>query len=468
MFFPHLKVKIMKHKILITLFLISIFSCKKQIEQMDSIDSIQAGYLSNVKTYLKDSLRGSDYASIDFTHGSLSKQKDGWYLRLKWLHKTIDGDFLLLQTDSLGNCIQGRIIHLDKDGNSDQSVFNGNISIESLNRILLINSFISNGYVQALHPLIFSGITTNSSNVEPFLIPAPVYQALPEVVVVGYIPSKGSGLTYGELMSFESMFNFGYGYGYSSPGGGSASSGGGSGSGNSGGNSGIYSPIGGGGGGGIQPSQDVRINYETSTWLPAINIHSYMNCFAAIPDAGAQCSVTIYTDLPVNDDPTMIFNFNTGAVGHSFLQLTKSGSGQSVTQVIGFTATKPFQAMISPGAVPSKIVDNQGHKYNASLRMNITPAQLSTEISTIETLSSSQYDIINYNCVNFSVQVLNAIRLTNPLVVPLMQIPGATPLSSTPEGLYVLLSRMKEGGPEALNILTDEILWSGSSHGACN
>jgi hypothetical protein len=457
----------MKHKILITLFLISIFSCKKQVEQRDSIDSIQAGYLTNVKTYLKDSLTGNDYASIDFTHGSISKQKNGSFLRLAWLHKTIDRDFLLLQTDSLGNCTQGRIIHLEKDSNSDGSVFDGNISVESLNRIPLINSSISNGYIQTFHPLLFSGITANSTNLEPLLIPAPVYQVLPEVVVVGYIPSNGGGLTYSELMSFESMFNFGYGYGYSSPGGGSGSSGGGSGSGNGGGNSGVYSPIG-GGGAGIQPSKNVTINYETSTWLPAINIHSYMNCFTAIPDAGAQCSVTIYTDLPVNDDPTMIFNSNTGAVGHSFLQLTKSGSGQSVTQVIGFTATKPFQAMISPGAVPSKIVDNQGHKYNASLKMNITPAQLSTEISTIETLSSSQYDIINYNCVNFSVQVLNAIRPTNPLVVSPMQVPGATPLSSTPEGLYVLLSRMKEAGPEALNILTDEILWSGTSHGPCN
>jgi hypothetical protein len=101
--------------------------------------------------------------------------------------------------------------------------------------------------------------------------------------------------------------------------------------------------------------------------------------------------------------------------------------------------------------------------------MNITPAQLATEISTIETLSGTPYDLVNYNCVNFSVGVINAIRPGNPLIVPPMVVPGAMPLSNTPEGLYVLLSRMKAaGGTDALNIVTDEVMFAPNSHGACN
>ena len=103
------------------------------------------------------------------------------------------------------------------------------------------------------------------------------------------------------------------------------------------------------------------------------------------------------------------------------------------------------------------------------LRRNITPAQLATEISTIESLSGTPYDLVNYNCVNFSVAVLNAIRPGNLLVVPPMQQPGTTPLSSTPEGLYVLFSRLKEaGGVDANNIVLGQVSFAGASHGECN
>jgi hypothetical protein len=141
-----------------------------------------------------------------------------------------------------------------------------------------------------------------------------------------------------------------------------------------------------------------------------------------------------------------------------------------VTQIIGFTAAKPFQAIVSPAPVPGKMVDNAGHKYNSSLTMNISTGQLNSEILEIAYLSGIiQYSIENYNCVDFALQVVNAIRGTNPLSIPKYQIPGQPGISNTPEGLYKLLSNMKAaGGPEAKNILTDAVLTAGISHGPCN
>ena len=140
-----------------------------------------------------------------------------------------------------------------------------------------------------------------------------------------------------------------------------------------------------------------------------------------------------------------------------------------VTRGTMTVALRPAGSLAASAAVTSKIVDNQGHKYNASLTMNITPAQLATEIHTIEALSGTQYDLINYNCVNFSVAVMNAIRSTNPLVVPPMVSPEGTSLSNTPEGLYVALSRLKEaGGTDAPNIALDVVNFAGNSHGPCN
>jgi hypothetical protein len=461
----------MKKVFYIILWATLFFSCKKQNPVINSGDIVSEEYLGKIKAFLKDSLSASDYGRLDFTHGVLSKQKHCWYLRLGWLHKKPERDFVLLQSDSLGNCKIGHIIQLDRDSSNDQAQFNGQIEVLSLSGKLVTHSIISNGFVQTLHPRLFSYTTSNDLAAEPLLLPTPTqmgpyYEDLPEVIVVGYISTNGgSSVTFNELLSFESLINLGYGS--SNPGPGTST-----GSGNPGGSGGsaVYSPISGGTGNGIQQSQDLIINYESSASLPGINIESYMQCFNNIADAGAECSLSLLVDLPVNDNPYVIFNWNSGAVGHSFLKLTKSGGGQSISQIIGFAPTKPFQALLSTTPVAGKIVDNAGHKYNASLTMPISPSQLNTAIQSIEKNSSAPYDIVNFNCVNFSVQVLNALRPTNPLSVPLLEIPGtAASLSSTPEGLYILLSRMKAaGGPEATNIITDDILFAGGSHGACN
>jgi len=241
----------------------------------------------------------------------------------------------------------------------------------------------------------------------------------------------------------------------------------------SGGNSffGIYSPIGGGSSPGLQTSADITINFESSSYSPGIDVSSYLKCFSTLPDAGAYCSVTIYCDLPVNDDPSIIFNWYTGATGHVFLQLTKTNIDKTITQYLGFQPQKPLQSMTASLPVASKIVDNGGHKWNAALTMPISADQLNSIITKIIFLSSiMSYSITEYNCVDFALQVINTVRGVNPLVIPGYQIPGQpASLSNTPEGLYRLLDAMKaRGGPESKNILTGEVLHAGMSHGPCN
>jgi uncharacterized membrane protein YgcG len=457
----------MKKFLYIILFSVILFSCKKQTEQAASADYIPVDYLTSVKVYLRKNLSPSDYANLDFASVILSKQQTKWYLKFGFTAKKSEPDFLLLQTDSLGHCNQGKIIQLKKDetGNNP-SLFNGSISMETLNHQLLLSSRVTGGYIEALHPIKFSKLTVNSegvSTIETNIIPV-YYDELPEVVVVGYIPS-GGGISYSDLMSFASMLNNG---------GGSSGSGNGPGSGGSGSYSGMYSPLGGGSSGGSGSpggNNNLLINYESSIYKPGINVAAYMKCFSTIADAGSQCSVTIFTDLPVNNDPSEMFNWYTGDTGHAFLQLTKTNGTQSVTQIVGFTAQKPLQAIGAPNPVASKIVDNTGHKYNAYLAMNITPSQLNSEIQEIEFLSGIMpYSIQDYNCVDFALQVVNTIRGINPLIIPKYQIPGQPAgISNTPEGLYKILNNMKAaGGPEAKNILTGAVLNAGNSHGACN
>ena len=452
----------MKKYIYTAVLFVVLFSCKKQSEQLvpqPPSPIVPPGYITNVNAYLKSNLTGNDYTTLDFGNIVLSAQQDGWFLKVGLRNKKITTDFVLLQTDSFGNCSNGKFIHIKRDS-SDLTVFNGSITVESLHRVTAKRQIIANSAMQ-LECEGGQDVEELSEDGGCDVIPA-CDNCLPEVVVVGYLPSGGGGgggTTYSDYLNLSALVN---GSSYSS----------GTSNGNTGTTSGVYSPVVGGGnpGGASNPvrvSPNITITYDQTSTKPGIDVSAFMKCFSTIPDAGAECSVTILDDLPVNDNPSYIFNILSGATGHTFLQLTKTNGTQSVTQIIGFTTSKPLAVLGLP--VAGKIVDNTGHKYNASLTMNITPAQLTTEIQTINTLGSNQkYDIWEYNCVNYAVNILNAVRPGNPLQVIQLNDVTSGDSYSTPQGLYLTLDQMKQAnGPEAKNITVDVVKNAGTSHGAC-
>lgn len=442
----------MKHFVCVILCACVFFSCSKQQADKKISPEIPSAYLANAEAYLKTNLSSFDYASIDFSKTNISRGENICWLQFGFKDMDATKDFIVLQTDTLGKCVSGRIIHLEKDvpGNS---VFNGKLGVQSLSHQQIISSAIANGYVAALHPRKFATVTTNG---EPSvnLLPSPV-QELPEVIVVGYTSTVGAKTVYKDYISFQQIIN-----------------GGSSQTGTIGGLSGTYSSIGSSAGGlGLPSLNTLQVNYETSFSKPGIDVAAYMKCFSAVPDAGAECTISIFTDLPVNNDPSIFFDWMTGATGHCFLQLTKATGMQSVTQIIGFTAQKPFAAITQEASVAGKLVDNTGHKYNAYLTMDISLAQLRAAINEIQFLAGAMaYNIAKYNCVDFALQVMNTIRGVNPLIIPKFQIPGQTfSASNTPEGLYRLLQSMQAAaGPESKNISVGGVLHAGTSHGPCN
>src|ERR1700680_2414490 len=123
----------MKKFLYVMLFSFILFSCKKESKQPAPSDYIPADYLVKVKYYLQKNLSSGDYASLDYTSIRLSRQSVYWYFKLGFAGKKAEKDFLLLQTDSLGNCGQGMIIDLTKDETGNNPfLFNGSVSMESL------------------------------------------------------------------------------------------------------------------------------------------------------------------------------------------------------------------------------------------------------------------------------------------------------------------------------------------------
>ena len=141
-------------------------------------------------------------------------------------------------------------------------------------------------------------------------------------------------------------------------------------------------------------------------------------------------------------------------------------------QIIGFTAESPMKAVVNADAfVPGKTVDNAGHKYDCSITMNLTVDGFNTVINKMKSLSAVMpYSVVNYDCLDYALEVFNSVRPSNPLVIPKVYS-VSDPFSNIANGpkLFTLLDNMFMGGsPEAANITIGGPRYAGVSHGACD
>ncbi len=238
-----------------------------------------------------------------------------------------------------------------------------------------------------------------------------------------------------------------------------------------GGNSPGWEPV--DGGGQYINSQNPGVGFQFSFFSgPAIDLNKYFKCFDNIPDAGATYSVKLCADIPDNSYVDNLFVGTTP--GHVFLTITKTNGTQSVTQSFGFYP-KIAWLSISMAAVASKIVDDRGHEYNASITMdNISQLDfLSIKNLSLSLANSMSYDLDNYNCTNYALDIFNFIRPTNKLNVPDWIPQYYDPFTNrwvngdnyhqTPNGLYKLLNSMNNNSSVQIGTFAAPI-----SHGPCN
>jgi hypothetical protein len=193
--------------------------------------------------------------------------------------------------------------------------------------------------------------------------------------------------------------------------------------------------------------------------------------FNGIADAGAICSVELLTDIPVDNDPSKLFNWNTESPGHTFLQLKKSNADgtQVIVQNIGFYPKSTWKNILDANPVDSKVVNDGYHEFNASLKMKLSTTAFSSVLGKIKELSNMKYDMDEFNCTDFALEVFNYVR--TPLQIPQYAVPGTigTNATNTPQGLFVKLRDMKASGDrEAANISLPGVKgWVADSKGPC-
>jgi len=458
----------MKHLFLFAFAALIFASCKKEINSPGT----QNEFPAKIKAALKDSLSEADFLSLDFSRAIATKiEKEKVILvRIPFIGKKISNEFVLVKADNnwtmqAGKIIEmhGEIIAKNEKAKIPARQFRGDIVIHSLSRNNYVKSIIEGGYIRAFH-----------ETDEPLSLVAPVlpdpYIELPEVIVVSSYSSGGGGISWSTWMSLMSFFNdySGGGGGYYSSGDPFGGGGGGGGSytggGGSGGSDGSIDPI---------PIEDpIYVDFESVEDKAAIDIEKYIKCFSAVPDAGATCSIEIFTDIPVDDDPNKFFDWDSQSPGHTYIQIKKSNGAQSAMQNIGFYPKSNWKTILTPAPIAGKFVDNGEHEFNASFKMNVSVTNFQSILTHILYLARFvKYDIDEYNCTDWALDVFNEIR-SDKLEIPKYDIPGGmAPYGThTPQGLYQKLKQMKDANhPEAGNITTDIVKgWTAKSGGPCN
>lgn len=235
----------------------------------------------------------------------------------------------------------------------------------------------------------------------------------------------------------------------------------------------------GGGGGDLSPTDVISFEEEEDSSDPPVNIDKILNCFSQLPNTGATYSAKVYVDVPDNTNPTKIMTLS-GNPGHTFVRLTKTSGGQTISQTFGFYPESGGKSVLTLSDVSSTIknngVEDRGHEYNASFTANnLSADQFNAMLQATGTLADRNYNLTNFNCTSYAMGVVNAGLAANR---QLMSLPAlitspvnGLPLQFThsPSGLYVYLNALHGSGTaEAANIEMGVNKKGATSYGECN
>lgn len=427
---------------------VMILSCQKELERFKPSNDYP-----ELKRSLADSLQVSDFNALDFSRIARSSHGDVTLLRVAFKGKKLSEAFVLVEVNTTGTIKRGRIVSLAR--NNEKESVNGTLLLKRLRGVIIEETNIVRGY----------RINNKSMLREQVSVQPDPYVELPEVIVVASYSSGGS-INWSSWMLLMSYLD--YGGGESSGGWYSSSD--------------PYATE--GGGGGTNPSPDdtkeplniiddgiMEVGFESNYADPAIDLDKFLKCFDNIPDAGATCKITIHADVPVNNDPTKIFDWSAGSPGHTWIRIEKNGANGSgsASQHIGFYPKTGWKTMVTDAPLDGKFVDNSRHEFNASYEISVSPENLRSAIMRVRQLASIKYDIDGYNCTDWAIEIWRSAA--NPSIwfeIPKFHMPGSlSPYgTNTPQGLYVKIKELQAAGVRGANVPL--VGWTGSSTGPCN
>jgi hypothetical protein len=203
----------------------------------------------------------------------------------------------------------------------------------------------------------------------------------------------------------------------------------------------------GGGGGGTLISDVSVIDIEKGGDKDAIDLEEMINCFRNVSNNNATYTISIKSDIPIDQAPNNYLSFSNLTAGHVFLEFTKKNtSGGYASQLIGFYPTNSLLSITSAN-ISSKLVDNGEHEFNATYLLTISSTQFEAALNAVNQFSKNDYNIISFNCSDFALAVLKATNVN--FNSPKLKIPTQSNfgyLGNSPQSVYAAIKVLQNNG----------------------
>jgi len=158
------------------------------------------------------------------------------------------------------------------------------------------------------------------------------------------------------------------------------------------------------------------LDFDEALVYIGIYIVNFSNSFKVDPakelecfDLTAPAKLTIYVQQP-NENTEDIVGSN--QVGHAFVGLEQNG----VVRQLGFyPQSGSNRALVAVGAnYTSEIRTNNDYLYHVSISKNITNVQLTTIVNSIINSTTITYNVNNYACTDFAIEIGNLGGMSLP------------------------------------------------------
>ncbi|WP_423737893.1 hypothetical protein [Chitinophaga caseinilytica] len=441
---------------LIALVLVTYFACTKN-EAPFTPESFKDPFVSEAANFVKGQVSTSEFESLDLQGYSLMKKNEKEVIGVRFNVKGKDGkQFAVVGKTASG--LTGNWVDVSElDANASK---NGTLATRSFSGDKRSNVSFTEGRVTKVNSTVNGKSKTTVLRYGPngerlktstgARISGPDSEEgiwLPEVTVYGYY--NNYSVSYFSLFYyFNQSPSYTYTYQTTDP----------------------YIYGYGGGGGGGSSTAVVELAPVEILSGPSVDLNKRINCFGNVPtNASTTYSMTVYTDIPEDGNPTTVL-YGTNP-GHAFVTLTKTNGSTSVSQTFGFYPANGLKS-ITFDNVTSKIVNDASHEYNAKITIpSMTEAQFNNATSTALTKSGNSYDLNDYNCTDYAVDIFNSVSVPgfSPLSIPDHVAPAGVNYKTTPGGLYKALNQLKTaGGSMAPYITVGVDANGGASGGECN
>jgi hypothetical protein len=134
----------------------------------------------------------------------------------------------------------------------------------------------------------------------------------------------------------------------------------------------------------------------------------FLNCI----DTNNPATITIYIDQPVLGERAVRSGDN---VGHTFIGITQKQANGSITvsRIFGFYPKSEFVTPFNPSG-PSSLGNDQGHTYDISIPIQVSPEKLSSIINYIINDTPTEYHLSNFNCTSYGIGIASICGVSLP------------------------------------------------------